>query len=516
MFVPRLFGGSNNEPIAKDSEAVKKMQRLFGISSTDAQQFAGQLMYWSDQSYVAAPAYIGAVVMFLFVLGIFLVDGKLKKWIIIGGVTMLLLSWGKNFSVLTNLFIDYMPLYNKFRAVSSIQVIIELVVPVLGVFGLYHFLNTDKQKDDKLKALKYTIGITGGLAIAFYLLKGSLFDFVSNRDGMLLENYGPDFLKLIKTERESLFTRDVLRSLVFVILSAITLWMYLKDKFKENLVLVVIGCLVLFDLVAVDKRYVNSDDFVSASQINKPFQKTSADAQILEDTSHYRVLDFSNNPFNTARTSYFHKAFGGYHAAKPKRAEDIFEFYVSKNNMSVVNMLNLKYIIQEKEGRLVALNNPYSNGNAWFIEGVKTVTSADEEIQLLDSLNLKKQAIVLEGTTTLESTYKLDSLATLKLTSYKPNHLVYKTSNSNNGVAVFSEMYYKNGWNAYIDGTLKPHFRTNYVLRGLEVPKGNRKIEFKFEPQVIETGSNIALASSIGFLLLILGGLFYEIKTKKS
>lgn len=516
LFVPRLFGGSNNEPIAKDSEAVKKMQRLFGISSTDAQQFAGQLMYWSDQSYVAAPAYIGAVVMFLFVLGIFLVDGKLKKWIIIGGVTMLLLSWGKNFSVLTNLFIDYMPLYNKFRAVSSIQVIIELVVPVLGVFGLYHFLNTDKQKDDKLKALKYTIGITGGLAIAFYLLKGSLFDFVSNRDGMLLENYGPDFLKLIKTERESLFTRDVLRSLVFVILSAITLWMYLKDKFKENLVLVVIGCLVLFDLVAVDKRYVNSDDFVSASQINKPFQKTSADAQILEDTSHYRVLDFSNNPFNTARTSYFHKAFGGYHAAKPKRAEDIFEFYVSKNNMSVVNMLNLKYIIQEKEGRLVALNNPYSNGNAWFIEGVKTVTSADEEIQLLDSLNLKKQAIVLEGTTTLESTYKLDSLATLKLTSYKPNHLVYKTSNSNNGVAVFSEMYYKNGWNAYIDGTLKPHFRTNYVLRGLEVPKGNRKIEFKFEPQVIETGSNIALASSIGFLLLILGGLFYEIKTKKS
>lgn len=514
LFVPRLFGGSNNEPIAKDSEAVKKMQRMFGISSTEAQQFTGQLMYWSDQSYVAAPAYLGAVVVFLFVLGLFLVKGRLKKWVVIGGVLVLLLSWGKNFSFLTDLFIDFMPLYNKFRAVSSIQVIIELVVPILAVFGLYRFLNNYEQKEEKLKALKYTIGITGGLAIAFYLLKGSLFDFVSNRDGMLLENYGPDFLKVIKGEREALFTNDVLRSLVFVIFTATALWLYLKDKFKENVALVVIGCLILFDLVGVDKRYVNSDDFVTAKQVNQPFQMTSADAQILEDASHYRVLDFSNNPFNTARTSYFHKAFGGYHAAKPKRAEDIFEFYVSRNKMSVINMLNLKYIIQEKEGRLAVMNNPYTNGNAWFIEELKTVDTEDEEILLLDTLDLKKQAVVLKGNSTLESTYKVDSSAVIKLTSYKPNHLVYETSNTNNGVAVFSEMYYKNGWNAYVDGVLKPHFRANYLLRGLEIPKGKHTIEFKFEPQVIKTGSSIALASSVGLFLLIIGGLFYEFKKK--
>ncbi|MGB0896695.1 MAG: YfhO family protein [Flavobacteriaceae bacterium] len=514
LFVPRLYGGSNNEPIAKDSEAVKKMQRLFGISSAEAQQFAGQLMYWSDQTYVAAPAYLGAVVVFLFVLGLFLVKGRLKKWVVIGGVLVLLLSWGKNFSLLTDLFIDYVPLYNKFRAVSSIQVIIELVVPILAIFGLYRFLNNYEQKEDKLKALKYTVGVTGGLAIAFYLLKGSLFDFVSHRDGMLLENYGPDFLKLIKNERESLFTNDVLRTLVFVLLTATALWLYLKDKFKENIVLVVVGCLILFDLVAVDRRYVNSDDFVSARQVNQPFQMTSADAQILEDTSHYRVLDFSNNPFNTARTSYFHKAFGGYHAAKPKRAEDIFEFYVSRNKMSVVNMLNLKYIIQEKEGRLMAMNNPYANGNAWFIEDLKTVTTADEELLLLDTLNLKTQAVVMNGSSNLKSSYKIDSLATIKLTSYKPNHLVYETTNANDGVAVFSEMYYEKGWNAYIDGDLKPHFRANYLLRGLEVSKGKHNIEFKFEPQVIKTGSTVALASSIGLFLLIIGGLFYEFKSK--
>jgi len=514
LFVPRLFGGSNNEPIAKDAVAVKKMQRMFGIPAKEAQQYIGQFMYWADQSYVAAPAYVGAVVLFLFVLGLFLVKGRLKKWVLIGAGLVLLLSWGKNFSLLTDFFIDYIPMYNKFRAVSSIQVIIELIVPVLAVFGLYRFINNYEQKEEKLKALKYTVGITAGLALVFYVLKGLLFDFVSNRDGMLLEQYGPDFLNMIKEQRESLFTNDVLRTLAFVLLASVTLWMYLKEKLKENVVLLIFGCLLIFDLVGVDKRYVNSEDFVSARQVNEPFQISKADAQIKEDTSHYRVLDFSTNPFNNARTSYFHKAFGGYHAAKPKRAEDIFEFYVSKNNIGVVNMLNIKYIIQDNKGQLVALNNPYTNGNAWFVEELKTVNSADEEIVLLDSLNLKKQAVVQFGDKEYKSIYKTDSLTSVSLTSYKPNHLVYETSNASDGLAIFSEMYYKNGWNAYIDGELKPHFRANYLLRGLEVPKGKHTIAFKFEPQVIQTGSSIALASSIGLILLVLGGLFYESRKK--
>jgi hypothetical protein len=515
LFVPGLFGGSNSEPIKKDALIVKKMQRMFNISSKDAQQYAGQFMYWGNQPGVSGPAYLGAVVIFLFVLGLFLVKGRLKKWILFGGGLLLILSWGKNFSLLTNLFIDYVPFYNKFRAVSSMQVIVELVVPILGILGLYNFFHNIESKEQKIKALKYTVFITAGLAASFYLSKGFLFDFVGSNDGMLIENYGADFLNMIKDQRESIFTSDVLRTLILVLLSAGILWLYLKEKLKENVALLLIGFLVIFDLVGVDKRYLNDDNFVSARKVNVPFQLTEADNIILRDSSHYRVLDFSANPFNNARTSYFHKSLGGYHAAKPKRAEDIFDFYVSKNNIGVINMMNVKYIIQNNNGNTVALNNPYTNGNSWFVDKVQTAQTADDEIMLLDSLNLKKQAVVQFGQGEIKESYKLDSLASIKLSSYKPNHLVYESSNANDGFAVFSEVYYKNGWNAYINNELLPHFRVNYLLRGLPIPKGKNIIEFKFEPQVIKTGSSIALVSSIGFILLLLGGIFYKFNTKK-
>jgi hypothetical protein len=515
LFVPGLFGGSNSEPIKKDALIVKKMQRMFNISSKDAQQYAGQFMYWGNQPGVSGPAYLGAVVIFLFVLGLFLVKGRLKKWILFGGGLLLILSWGKNFSLLTNLFIDYVPFYNKFRAVSSMQVIVELVVPILGILGLYNFFHNIESKEQKIKALKYTVFITAGLAASFYLSKGFLFDFVGSNDGMLIENYGADFLNMIKDQRESIFTSDVLRTLILVLLSAGILWLYLKEKLNENVALLLIGFLIIFDLVGVDKRYLNDDNFVSARKVNVPFQLTEADNIILKDSSHYRVLDFSANPFNNARTSYFHKSLGGYHAAKPKRAEDIFDFYVSKNSIGVINMMNVKYIIQNNNGNTVALNNPYTNGNSWFVDKVQTAQTADDEIMLLDSLNLKKQAVVQFGQGEIKESYKLDSLASIKLSSYKPNHLLYESSNANDGFAVFSEVYYKNGWNAYINNELLPHFRVNYLLRGLPIPKGKNIIEFKFEPQVIKTGSSIALASSIGFILLLLAGIFYKFNTKK-
>jgi hypothetical protein len=515
LFVPGLFGGSNSEPIPKDALIIKKMQRMYKISSKDAQLYAGQFMYWGNQPGVSGPAYLGAVVIFLFVLGLFLVKGLLKKWILFGGGLLLMLSWGKNFSLLTNFFIDYIPFYNKFRAVSSMQVIVELVVPILAILGLYNFFHNLESKEQKVKALKYTLGITGGLVTSFYLFSDVLFDFIGSNDSMIIENYGPDFLNIIKEQRKSIFISDVLRTLVLVILSAGVLWLYLKDKLKENIALVLIGFLVLFDLVSIDKRYLNDDNFVSARKVNEPFQLTEADNNILKDTTHYRVLDFSTNPFNSARTSYFHKSLGGYHAAKPKRVEDIFDFYVSKNNIGVINMMNVKYIIQNNNGNTVALNNPYTNGNSWFVDKVQTVQTADEEIILLDSLNLKKQAVVQFGKGEIKESYKLDSLASIKLSLYKPNHLLYESSNANDGFAVFSEVYYKNGWNAYVNNELLPHFRVNYLLRGLPIPKGKNIIEFKFEPQVIKTGSSIALASSICFILLLLGGIFYKFNTKK-
>ncbi len=514
IFVPRLFGGSNNEPIAKDAVSVKQMQKMFKISTPEAQAFSGQLMYWANQSYVAAPAYIGAVVIFLFVLALFLVKGRMRRWIVAGGILVLLLSWGKNFSILTNFFIDYVPFYNKFRAVSSIQVILEMIIPLFAVIGLYRFIQDYEQKEEKLKALKYTVGITAGLGILFYLLKGSLFDFVSPRDGMLIENYGPDFIHAIKAQREALFTGDVLRTLAFVLFTATALWLYLKDKMKENIVLLVIGCLLVFDLVGVDKRYVNEENFVNVSEVNTPFRASQADTDILKDKTQYRVLDLSGNPFNSARASYFHKAFGGYHAAKPKRAANLFEFYISKNKVSVVNMLNIKYIIQENKGRKVALNNPYANGNAWFVKKLKTVATADEEILALDKMDLKNEAVV-NVSRIISEKYTVDSLAIIKLTAYKPNHLKYESNNTNDGFVVFSEMYYKDGWEATIDGVKTPIVRANYALRGLLVPKGKHKIAFKFEPQVIKKGSRIALASSILLALLILGGLFYTRKKLK-
>ena len=511
VFVPRLFGGSNNEPIATDAVSVQQMQRMFKISKQEAQDFSGQLMYWADQSYVAAPAYIGAVVIFLFVLALFLVKGRMRRWVVIGGVLVLLLSWGKNFMFLTDLFIDYVPLYNKFRAVSSIQVILEMIIPLFAVFGLYRFVQDYESKEEKLKALKYTVAITAGLSVLFYLLKGSAFNFVSPRDGQLIESYGPDFIKAIKEQRELLFTNDVLRTLVFVLLAAAALWLHLKDKLKENALLLVIGCLIVFDLVGVDKRYVNQDDFVNAREVNEPFNMSSADKQILKDESHYNVLDLSGNPFNSARASYFHNAFGGYHAAKPKRASDLFEFYVAKNKISVVNMLNIKYIIQENKGQHVALNNPYANGNAWFINTLNIVENSDEEILALDTLNLKNEAVISTRLSFLTTkSYQKDSLAKINLTSYKPNHLVYESKNAHDGFTVFSEMYYEKGWNATIDGVAVPILKVNYALRGLDIPKGNHEIEFKFEPQVIQTGSTITLATSILLLLLLLGGLFFE------
>lgn len=513
LFVPRLFGGSNNEPLAKDAIVVKKMQSLFGISSTEAEQFGGQLMYWADQSYVAAPAYIGATILFLFVLALFIVKAPIKKWVLISGGIMLVLSWGKNISFLTDFCIDYIPFYNKFRAVSSMQVIIELVVPLLAFFGLYTFVKSPIQFNKKQKAVAYTAAITVGLSVLFYIANGLFFDFVSPRDGMLRENYGYEFVALLREQRKALFMADVLRTLVLSLSMAIVLWLFLKEKLKENAMLIVLGALILFDLVGVAHRYVNTTDFVIPKQVNEPFRMLPADAQIKEDTTHYNVIDFSTNPFNSARTSYFHNAFGGYHAAKPKRAQDIFDFYISKNDIGVLNMLNIKYIINDKNGQVTAMRNPYANGNAWFVSSLKTVLTADEEILSLGELNLKKQAITV-GNTTETQLLTVDSLASIELKSFKPNHLKYYSENSSNGIAVFSEAYYKNGWNAYIDGNLKPHFKVNYLLRGLKIPKGNHTIEFKFEPQVIQTGSRITLITSILLLLLLFGIIGFSFKKK--
>ncbi|WP_282089692.1 YfhO family protein [Aquimarina algiphila] len=513
LFIPRFMGGTSTENLGTDSNVYEELLRL-GVSPAQAKSYTEYVpTYWGDQPFVGAPAYIGATILFLFILALFLVKGRLKWWIVGGSILALLLSWGKNLEFFTRFFIDYFPLYNKFRAVSSIQVIVELCVPILGVVGIHKLLSKEVPEDSKIKALKYATGIVGGLTLIFLLFKSTLFSFSGLGDSLLLEQGGPDYLRAIKEDRKAIFTTDTIRSLVLILLIAGGCWLYLKGKLKENLLLIGVGVLITLDLVLVDWNYVNKSNFVSSREFNKPFIANKADEEIFKDKGHFRVFDLTADPFNSGRAAYFHNALGGYHAAKPGRMQDLFEFYLAKNDVEVMNMLNVKYIITQDEDGVKALTNPYTNGNAWFVSEVKQVSSANEEILALKDLDNKKQAVINSKFNNVisKTKYTSDSLAYIALTAHQPNHLVYESKVKEESFAVFSETYYP-GWQAYIDGNPVEHVQVNYMLRGLPIPEGQHKIEFKFEPQVIKTGSSIVLTSSIIFILLIIGGFYYQYK----
>ena len=519
LFIPRFMGGSSSEDFPKDSETVNVLLQM-GASSQEANQILSQIpMYWGDQSYVGAPAYIGAIIIFLAVLSLFLIRGRLKWWTVSGFVLALLLSWGKNFSGLTEFFIEYVPLYDKFRAVSSIQVLIELILPILAIVGLQKFFSQFDGEDKRQKALLWATGTIGGITLLFLLFKSSLFDFASPYDSYFRDELGLQFVEAVRGDRMALFTSDTVRSLIFVLLTAGVLWIYLKGKLKKGSAVVALSVLVLIDLVGVDRRYVNEEDFVQARLVEQPFEKNGADIQILEDEDHYRVYDATTNAFNSARSSYFHNALGGYHAAKPGRMQDLFEFYISRGDIGILNMMNVRYIIvQNKNGGPVAQRNPYANGPAWFVDNVLPAENANEEIQLLDSLDTKKIAVINKEFLSKIPIEKIqrDSTATIDLFSFQPNHLVYETSTKTPQLAIFSEVYYPKGWNAYINGKPAEYFRADYVLRAMVIPPGNNKIEFIFEPKVIQTGSTISLASSLVFILILLGGLYYSFRKKET
>lgn len=507
LFVPRLFGGSNNEDLGTKSKAYAYLTEQ-GVPRTQALEFASGLpLYWGSQPIVAGPAYVGAILIFLFILALFLVKGRSKWWLLGGVLLSLLLSWGKNFGLLTDFMIDYFPLYSKFRAVSSIQVVLELCIPILGVLGLSALMGGDRTGAEKLRVLKFSFFITAGLGVVIFLIKG-MFEFNGLNDALYQRYFGDEVLAMIKRDREAVYINDTLRSLVYVLLAATVLWLFLKGTLKKNLSILLLGGLICMDLVGVALRYVDEDDFVSKRTMNQPFQPSMADRQIQNDTSVYRVYD-TGEGLNGARTSYFHKSIGGYHAAKPAVIQDLFDFHIYKNNRQILNMLNVKYVIQQnEEGQRFASVNPEALGNAWFIELLLPVESANEEILSLDSLDLRREAVFDRSDFPLINRFRfeVDSTARANLTSYRPNHLTYETSNDHSGVLVFSELYYPHGWNVYIDGEKTSFFRVNYGLRALRVPEGQHRIVFAFEPEVIETGSKISLASSVLLGLIVLGG----------
>lgn len=517
LIAPRLFGGASNEPLSKDSEIVgylKRQQVGEGeyISEQQAIQYAadGMPVYWGDQTSVAAPAYIGAIVFFLAVLGLYHDKRKFKYIFVAGAFLTLLLSWGKNFLPLTDFFIDYVPMYDKFRAVSSIQVILELCLPILAIIGLNSFF---KNKENQFKSLQYTVYTTLGILALLFFCK-SMFNFSGANDATYVKMYGPEFMEALKADRKSLYSSDLLRSGFFIIVAAAVLYFYIKNKLSATTTIVVVGLFMVADLFFIDKNYVSSKDFVSAREVDVPFEPTTIDQQILQDTATYRVLEVDGN-LSSSRASYFHKSIGGYSAAKPKRMQELFNYQIANNNKEVIDMLNVKYIIQSDEkGQQFATKNPDANGNSWFVKELKKVNSADEEMKSLTGLDTKNIAIfqVAPSTKGIKRDFTVDSTATIKLQSYKPNYLKYSSTNSYEGFAVFSEMYYKDGWNAYVDGKATDHIKVDYALRGMTIPAGKHLIEFKFEPQVVKTGSTIALISSIGMVLLLIGGIYFERK----
>lgn len=526
LIAPRLFGGGNGEKLSDDS-AVYDYMLKYGASEEEARQFTDSYAptYWGSQPIVAAPAYIGAVVFFLAVLGLYHDKRKIKYVFLIGALLSLVLSWGKNFSIVTDFFIDYVPLYDKFRAVSSIQVVLELCFPVLAIIGLQSFFTTDKEK--QWDSLWKTAATTLGLLVILFLCR-SLFDFSGTMDGQLRQmfsqsqdkSFGVGFIDALKADRRSLYAADLLRSGFFIAAAAVVLWAYTKNKLASTTAIVLVGLLMVSDLVFVDKNYVSNKDFVSAHEVDVPFEASPTDEQIMQDSTNYRVLDVEG--YLNAKASYFHKSIGGYSAVRPRRMQELFDYQIAKNNKRVLDMLNVKYIIQtDDKGEEVASMNPAANGNAWFVKELKMVPNSDAEMKALDKLDNKNVAVINEyefGAWFKNDphTFSVDSTATINLVLNKPNHLIYSSNNKNEGFAVFSEMYYKNGWNATIDGKSENILRVDYALRGLNIPAGKHTIEFKFEPQVVKTGSTIALVSSIGMLLLLIGGVYFENKKKKN
>ncbi|WP_310559033.1 YfhO family protein [Flavobacterium sp.] len=513
LIAPRLFGGSNSEVLGKDSSMYEFMTTQ-GVPEAQANDFVSAMpTYWGDQPIVAAPAYIGIVVFFLGILALFADKRKIKYVFLSGAIVAIVLSWGKNFPALTDFFIDNVPMYNKFRAVSSIQVILELCFPVLAVMGFQSFFKLEKES--QFKALWQSAAVVFGIIVALFLLKSS-FSFAGANDSYFRESYGPAFVDALKSDRMTLYSADLLRSGFFILLAAGVLWMFIKNRLAQNTTIILVGLLLILDLVFVDKKYVSAKDFVSKREVEVPFQETPADVQILQDKTHYRVFEVSGN-LSSARSSYFHKSIGGYSAVKPRRMQQLFDYQIAKNNIEILNMLNVKYIIQtDSTGNSFPVQNPDANGNAWFVSKIQNVKSADDEMKALDKLDSKVIAVKFKDKNDknfeMPLPFRIDSLATIQLTSYKPNHLKYISNNKYLGFGVFSEIYYEKGWNAYVDGKLTDHFLVDYVLRAMEVPAGKHVIEFKFEPQVVKIGSMITLFSFIGMLLLLIGGIYIERK----
>lgn len=520
LFIPGFAGGSSMYELDNKSESYKAIASNAG--DAQARSFIKQTpLYWGDQPMTSGPVYNGAIPFFLFVLSMFLLRGTIRWWMASAAVLFMMLSWGRHFLPLTDLFFDHFPAYNKFRSVAMALVITSFMIPLAGMLGLSKFMDGSMDKSKLKKSLLLSFYISGGLCLLFVLLPGLFCDFTGESDEQLKQY---DWLLVaLRQDRESMLRMDAFRSLFFIAVAFGMLYAFLQSKMKMSVVVPVLSLLILVDMWAVDKRFLNDSHFTSKSKAEQPFSMSAADQQILSDKGYFRVMNTAVSTFNDASTSYYHRSIGGYHGAKLKRYQELIEYQISKGNMNVLNMLNAKYFIvrNPQDQSPMAQMNPGAIGPAWIVSDWKVVQNADEEMKALDSLDTRRMAVVDTRYTPdiKDATKGVDSTATVKLISkdgkVEPNYLAYEVEGSKPNLVVFSEIHYPEGWNAYLDGKPVSHIRANYVLRALQVPAGKHKVEFKFEPAAYITGEKISLAGSIVLLLLFAGISLAEIKKKQ-
>lgn len=519
LFIPNIKGGGS-KAIASNPDALNKIDRQY------REWVGSQNHYWGDQPFTSGPVYVGAIVFFLFVLGLLIVKGHLKWALLSATVLSVVLAWGHNFMPLTDFFLDYVPGYNKFRAVSMTLVIAELCIPLLALLALKEIISKPGILKEKLNEFILAFGLTAGLALVFYIAPGLFFNFITAQEMKGLQDIKLEqpemaatvdlFLGQLETVRAGILKADAIRSFIYIALAALLVFLIQSGKISQNVFIALLAILILADMWTINRRYLNNDDFINRRQVERPFQPTVADQIIMKDVDpHFRVLNLTTNTFNETSTSYFHKSIGGYHGAKLQRYQDLIDNHIMKGNTAVMDMLNTKYIINFDQNRQPSPQvNFNALGNAWFVTRYLEVENADEEIDALNGFDPERMAVIDKRFEKYYADTQLleDPDSEIYLTSYAPNKLTYEAASNTHQMAVFSEIYYDKGWNAYVNGEPWPHFRVNYILRAMILPPGEHNIEFRFEPRSYFVGEKISLAGSLLMALIILGFIALEVK----
>ena len=537
LLVPNAKGGAS-VPLAANTEAMKKADPNF----MQIYQQLGQ--YWGDQPGTSGPVYVGAFVLMLFILGLFIVKGPIKWALLAATILSILLSWGHNFMPFTNFFLDYIPMYSKFRTVASILVIAEFTIPLLAMMALKKIVDEPDLLTKKAKFVYISFGLTGGIALLFALMPTLFFsDFISSQELEAFKSIPAEYLSPLESNlrsiRESIFTADCWRSFWIIVIGTLLLFLYKFKKLKAEYMVGAIAILCLIDMWQVNKRYLNDEMFVEKSVREQAQPMTQTDRQILQDKSlDYRVLNLASNTFNENETSYYHKSIGGYHAAKLRRYQELIDAYISPEMQKmmpaiakaggdmtkvngdslfpVLNMLNAKYfIVPLQANQTVAIENPYVYGNAWFVDKVTYVKNANEELDALGKLNLRHEAVAdARFQSQLGESKNQDSTSIVKLTAYEPNQLTYDVRSATGGIVVFSEIFYPE-WTATVDGKPVEIGRVDYVLRALNVDKGHHKVVLTFDPKSVKQTETVAYLSYGVLLLVVLFAVYFKRKEDK-